>query len=846
MEPAPALSAPPDSKTPVAAPSFGASNARVTSSTSASKQFIVYGNDLQARSQISSRCDAIAADLSRLLRDKQSWVLPIVVRTLTGEAAVKEPGDVVKATVSQIADGGFHLQINVKLIPTLRPIDFRNEVVRALLAERILRGVKQIEAKRAVLPDWVYTGILEAMDYRQRARPSTFFAAIFKSGKIYGIEEIIEASPVEMDALSKTIYQTSCCALVLALLDQPESGIRFGKFLGSLATDTRTERDILNQWFPGFASSASSLNKWWSLQLASLAAPGMGEPLSIAETVKQLNEALTFHFQAKASEAPKPRPVTVATVKASPPAPPRKLITDVEPMPPINVASKPEAAPAKPPGKEEAAKPKAKSAAADSETSQETTDAAVAATTRKGPKPLFDRWFDDSENTEKGDQEKEKDSKPSKAQESEPAKKAESKPSEKDKAAAEEEEENKSGGFKLFGRGKKDNPEETEETQAKDKKTEAKSKAQPNKKAQDAKSDSAAKPDDKEEEKKPSAANPLNWFRGKKDKEEETDSAAKEKDQKKTSMLPALENALWAWSPLVGDFYAAVPSRWIENHLTTPASRQVEGFLGLKFGKKKEGEEAAEPKKAEPAKPKAEKPKVEKKKAEPTLPPSEAPKTDKSKKEEEAPEPTSAEPKKRRGIFSGGDKEEEKEKSEETPKEEAPKTEANPPEQAAKPAPKPKPALALRKKKPASPEDEKLVSVSLPIEDYAHVAKQANAEEIFQRTQLALANLQERSSILFRSLIIEYQAALMDMRKGKMKDMDARLAQLRTRTIQAAEQSVAVRDFVDVYEANESGAYSGQFDDYLNLPATIQKELPPRSDPISTYLDALEKEFTKD
>ena len=59
------------------------------------------------------------------------------------------------------------------------------------------------------------------------------------------------------------------------------------------------------------------------------------------------------------------------------------------------------------------------------------------------------------------------------------------------------------------------------------------------------------------------------------------------------------------------------------------------------------------------------------------------------------------------------------------------------------------------------------------------------------------------------------------------------------------EYANAIRDLLDVHEANSSPAMSGTFEDYLRLPQTIEQELPPRSDAISRYLDALDREFSK-
>jgi hypothetical protein len=91
---------------------------------------------------------------------------------------------------------------------------------------------------------------------------------------------------------------------------------------------------------------------------------------------------------------------------------------------------------------------------------------------------------------------------------------------------------------------------------------------------------------------------------------------------------------------------------------------------------------------------------------------------------------------------------------------------------------------------------------------------------------------------------VNYLAALLDIQAGKTKDMDKRLATLHEFALVAYQKTIAVRDYLDYYEA-ENGGYSGKFEDFLNLPATIKKELPPRTDPISKYLDAIDKEFSK-
>lgn len=912
------------------------------SSTSTSGQFIVHGGELPLRSAFSSRCEEVAAELNTLLKDPRGWGLPVVVLLTTGEEA-KKAAKAVEMTVSQITGGGFHLQLNVNVRPDLRPADLRAELVRILLVERILRGKQEITSNRKlVLPDWLFNGIMEALDFRRRARPSALFAAIFKSGRIFGIEEIIEApADTVNDALSKSIYQTSCCALVLALLDQPDGGANLGRFLNALASDPQPERDLLNKHFPGFSISPASLNKWWSLQMASLSSPGMSEPLSAYDTLVRLEEALTLRYEVKASEAPQPRPMFASLIKAATPPPPSAEPTQLG-LRPQEVASTTSAA-ARPRSTstttrkvsetppdlqvpEEGLEPEKKrsffgwmnpfggrggddeieAAIKEAERAEaaerravraQVEDAPPAALEDKKPKPLFARWFGKDPEPEKP--------KPA-VEEAPPA----PKPADSEKVDA-------SGrgvapvkpptAAKSKAATPKATPKKTpsaEEPSAKPK--EEKEAPPPAEKPMEKPAEkpaAEAKPEPKPEEpkkeepameepKKPSGGFFNRLFRGKKDKKTEDSGGESEEKPKKeegeaggeSAATRTLQNMLWSWSPALGDLYAATPSLWSP----TPRSRQVEGFLGLKFGKKKtlpaEEPKKEEPAKEEPKKPtkedsakkapakeapakEAEKPaKADEKPAKPAA--EEAPKPAPAKEEspaapepamEEAPKPKK-EPRRLR-LFGGSKKETPEEPAPEMPAEtkeappaptpaaeEKPKMEEAPPEpEAEKPRPsKPTPAPKKAASKKAPPAPEPLVAAATSVENYALVIKRPDREEIFKHNINALASLQNRASVLFRPIIMDYSTLLIDLRDGKTKDVDARLRALRTRCQKALEQTKAVRLLLDVHEANELTHMSGLFEDYLKLPETLERELPPRNDAISRYLDALDQEFSRD
>jgi hypothetical protein len=316
---APAVMAPP-APVPSALPPPAAKGAS-TSSTSAGGQFIIHGADLQTRNWFTRFCETLAGDLQRLLRDPQPQAIPVVLSLRSGnDLSLSEPS--VKAVVSELTTGGFQLQLTVQLRPDLNTNDLRAELIRILLAERILRGHERLTTTRnRILPEWMLVGVTEALRFKDRSRPSALFAAVFKTGKIYDIEEILEAAPGKLDALSRAVYETSACALVLALLDQPEGSLRMSKFLNSLAKETRGDRELINEWFPAVAESKNSLDKWWSLQMANMARPSVFETLDPSETAKALDEALLLRFQTEVEVTESAR---AAAVEAAPAAPETK------------------------------------------------------------------------------------------------------------------------------------------------------------------------------------------------------------------------------------------------------------------------------------------------------------------------------------------------------------------------------------------------------------------------------------------------------------------------------------------------------------------------------------------
>jgi hypothetical protein len=467
------------------------------------------------------------------------------VRTVVVQIKALTPADPpdlgITTQVSALTHGGFHLQMNVPERSGLRPADFRRELIRLLLSERILRSHKEVPDERNsnLVPPWVHTGVIKALDYRLRGRPSAEFAAIFKSGKVYGIEEILDAEATGLDGLSRTIYETSCCALVLAVLDQPDGPLRFSRFLAALAQEEKPQRELLKQWFPALAESDTSLNKWWSLQLASLAAPSMAETLDPTQTAELLDRALTFLVPAM-PESKLPEPQKISSLASQRPAalkmPDPAIGNDTS----ASMAAVSSSSTAKKSGPGKSSKPATKSVSSRPKELPEAPEVAAEATEEEKSKKGFLRNFipfmqNDSDKKKEELAAEEEAEVMAKAENKEELSKEEAsaaKDREKELRKAEEKEAKEKAAQEKADREK---AEKEKEAQAKLEKEKARIEAAEAKKAanmkEEASKSEASSDKPKEKSAEPPAEggrgkslNPLKWFRGNKSSKEEAET----------------------------------------------------------------------------------------------------------------------------------------------------------------------------------------------------------------------------------------------------------------------------------------------------------------------------------
>ncbi|WMX37715.1 hypothetical protein RGQ01_11950 [Akkermansia sp. EB-AMDK43] len=122
------------------------------------------------------------------------------------------------------------------------------------------------------------------------------YSTLFQQSGIMTPEEILNCPEPEkeLDATSYAAYQTSCGALVLSLLNQENGPEGMKQLLDQAILGNDDPRNLIKRHFPQLNLTPSSLHKWWTLQLSRMATPPLTETLTITETERHLQEALTL------------------------------------------------------------------------------------------------------------------------------------------------------------------------------------------------------------------------------------------------------------------------------------------------------------------------------------------------------------------------------------------------------------------------------------------------------------------------------------------------------------------------------------------------------------------------
>lgn len=279
----------------VPAPSAPNARPQTFTSVSSSRQFHVIGRDALLAGAIASRADSMRKALLKILKQPDEWKNRIIIR-LVGEPGSPVPANPIRMQTT-ILGSAITYNIYIHLGRGINQDRLRHALISTLLYEMMLRNVDPEGLPDQVsLPPWLITGLEQAVLWHTNEADRALYSTLFQQDGIMSPDEILKSREPEkeLDATSYAAYQTSCGALMLCLLNQKNGPEGMKQLLDQAILGSDDPHNLLKRHFPQLNLTPSSLHKWWTLQLSRMATPPVTETLSIMETERHLQEAITL------------------------------------------------------------------------------------------------------------------------------------------------------------------------------------------------------------------------------------------------------------------------------------------------------------------------------------------------------------------------------------------------------------------------------------------------------------------------------------------------------------------------------------------------------------------------
>jgi len=130
------------------------------------------------------------------------------------------------------------------------------------------------------------------------------------------------------------------------------------------------------------------------------------------------------------------------------------------------------------------------------------------------------------------------------------------------------------------------------------------------------------------------------------------------------------------------------------------------------------------------------------------------------------------------------------------------------------------------------------------IDQYQGYLGRAGTKEKLTEAFERLQHLKRSGFPLYRPVFSGYEAVIVKLIKGEVKDLDAELKSIEEMRTKIRETLVRAEDYLNYFEATRAPERSEVFDEYMEMRKALEKKAAPqRNDRISRYLDALEIEF---
>ncbi len=265
-------------------------------STSTSRQFLVYGAEVQVRGAMCDLAERTKTNLLRLLDQRDNWKIPLIVNLDYPRSNLPDT-PAARLIVSQLSFG-LKMQLNLLITADLERRNVQQELLRAILVEMMYRERSNIAAGTPYVtpPDWLVDGIIGLQPGRADDGTAQLLQSVVAAKRITPLEEIVRQRRGQLDASSRKFFEAYARALLQLLLDTPGGKQKLAQYIVDLPASPNDAMADLRAHFP--ETLGRSPGKWWALSVARLSATDRYEMLSAAETGAQLDRILRLALAA--------------------------------------------------------------------------------------------------------------------------------------------------------------------------------------------------------------------------------------------------------------------------------------------------------------------------------------------------------------------------------------------------------------------------------------------------------------------------------------------------------------------------------------------------------------------
>ena len=264
-------------------------------SVSASGQYIIYCDDMSMRFAVSTFCEETKEGILGLLSQRDDWKIPIVITLFQPDAslAAQPPGQI---RLGSVEGGGKRIEVDVTLRGNLADIRFQQLMVRATLLEMEYRDKPDWKDGATLIdpPQWLVEGFSTYLRNRNTEIDADVYKTLLGSSDMPSLADFLNESTADMNAASMKLYQAYAFSFLQLLLGLPEGQQSLGMYIHDLPLGQDGPSQDLMKHFPALGGSAESLEKWWTLSIARLAATDRYKGLPLDETEQRLAELLKF------------------------------------------------------------------------------------------------------------------------------------------------------------------------------------------------------------------------------------------------------------------------------------------------------------------------------------------------------------------------------------------------------------------------------------------------------------------------------------------------------------------------------------------------------------------------